>query len=107
MGLRREFGTSASGTYLFIEMINMFNIQPYLTVSTTKGNRKRLPRADPFRDPEDPRLREAEEIATWLQDSWYAGLASADPTIIIIADDEDDDVDDEDDMEVLQFLSSM
>ncbi|KNC83808.1 hypothetical protein SARC_03984 [Sphaeroforma arctica JP610] len=100
MALRIQFGTNASGTYLFFEMVNLFIIQPFLTISTTKRKHKRLPRADPFTNPEYPRLSEVEEIATWLQDSWYAGLASADPTIIVLFDNNDDDIDEEDDIEI-------
>ncbi|KNC82364.1 hypothetical protein SARC_05357 [Sphaeroforma arctica JP610] len=73
-----------------------------IKLSSTKGKHKRLPRADLFRHPADHRLREAEKLAAWLQDAWYAGLANADPSIIVISD-EEDDADEEEEIETKTY----
>ncbi|KNC86711.1 hypothetical protein SARC_01177 [Sphaeroforma arctica JP610] len=56
-------------------MINTFAIQPFLTVSLSKGKNKHLDRALPFTSSADLRLLEAEEISDWLQDAWYTSLS--------------------------------
>ncbi|KNC73550.1 hypothetical protein SARC_13891 [Sphaeroforma arctica JP610] len=95
MPLRKEFGVAEQETYFFLDMINNHIIQPFLTVSSFKGQRKRYPRAMPFTDPEDICQRYAEDRSRWLQEDWYSELINSIPIqqqadYIYIDDDEDD-----------------
>ncbi|KNC78372.1 hypothetical protein SARC_09194 [Sphaeroforma arctica JP610] len=90
-----------------ISEVRINGVTPFLTVSLSKGQRKRNGRCAPFVSPDDTRLDDAEEIANWLQHDWYANAVHSHPQAtqnnFIIDDDDDDDEDLDDAAEVSEL----